>query len=66
MDPCGQFCKFVGDGVDLPLAGVGGAVKADQQYCGDIEVIMANTARVTAELRMKDLLPLPFDGRLLS
>lgn len=38
MDPCGQVCKFVGDGLDLPLAGVGGAVKADQQYCGDIEV----------------------------
>lgn len=36
------------------------------EYCGDIPVIMANTARVTVELRMKDLLPLPFDGRLLS
>ena len=36
------------------------------EYCGDIPVIMANTVDVTAELRMKDLLPLPFDGRLLS
>lgn len=36
------------------------------EYCGDIAVIMANTSRVTVELRMKDLLPLPFDGRLLS
>ena len=35
------------------------------EFCGDVEVIMANTARVTSSLRMKDLLPLPFDRRLL-
>ena len=35
------------------------------EFCGDIEVIMANTTAVTANLRMKDLLPLPFDKRLL-
>lgn len=35
------------------------------EFCGDIEVIMANTTAVTATLRMKDLLPLPFDKRLL-
>lgn len=36
------------------------------EYCGDIPIVMANLTAVTAELRMKDLLPLPFDGRLLS
>ena len=35
------------------------------EFCGDVEVIMANTKSVTALLRMKDLLPLPFDKRLL-
>jgi cytidine deaminase len=35
------------------------------EFAGDIEVVMANLRRETARLRMKDLLPLPFDGRLL-
>ena len=35
------------------------------EFCGDVEVIMANTTEVTALLRMKDLLPLPFDKSLL-
>jgi cytidine deaminase len=35
------------------------------EFCGDIEVIMANMTSVSASLRMKDLLPLPFDKRLL-
>lgn len=35
------------------------------EFCGDVEVIMANTSQVTSALRMKDLLPLPFDKRLL-
>jgi cytidine deaminase len=36
------------------------------EFCGDIAVIMANMTSVTASLRMKDLLPLPFDKRLLK
>ena len=35
------------------------------EFCGDAEVIIANTKEVKAVLRMKDLLPLPFDNRLL-
>ena len=31
------------------------------EFCGDAEVIMANTTEVKALMRMKDLLPLPFD-----
>ena len=38
LDPRRQVSEFVGDGVDLPLAGFGGAVEADQQYGGDVEV----------------------------
>ncbi len=35
------------------------------EYCGDIPVVMANLTAVTATLQLADLLPLPFDGRLL-
>ena len=36
------------------------------EFAGDIEIVMANLRRETARLRMKDLLPLPFDRRLLG
>jgi cytidine deaminase len=36
------------------------------EFCGDIEVILANLERTTATLRLSTLLPLPFDGRLLE
>jgi cytidine deaminase len=36
------------------------------EYCGDIEVILANLEGTTATLRLADLLPLPFDARLLE
>jgi cytidine deaminase len=36
------------------------------EYCGDIEVILANLERTTATLRLSALLPLPFDARLLE
>jgi cytidine deaminase len=35
------------------------------EFCGDVEVVIANLTAVTATLRMKDLLPMPFDRRLL-
>ncbi len=36
------------------------------EFCGDIEVIMANLTSVGARYQMKDLLPLPFDKTLLG
>jgi cytidine deaminase len=36
------------------------------EYCGDIEVILANLEAPTATLRLADLLPMPFDARLLE
>jgi cytidine deaminase len=36
------------------------------EYCGDIDVILANLERTTATLRLSELLPLPFDSRLLE
>jgi len=35
------------------------------EYCGDIPVVMANLTKVTARHQMRELLPLPFDGRKL-
>jgi cytidine deaminase len=35
------------------------------EFCGDVDVIIANLAEVKAALKMKDLLPMPFDKRLL-
>jgi cytidine deaminase len=35
------------------------------EFCGDVPVVLANLTTVTATLPMKDLLPLPFDRRLL-
>jgi cytidine deaminase len=36
------------------------------EYCGDIPVVMANLNIVTGQHQMRELLPLPFDGRLLK
>ena len=36
------------------------------EYCGDIEVILANLSEVKRRMRLSQLLPLPFDARLLE
>ena len=36
------------------------------EYCGDIEIIMANLQRPTRTLQLAQLLPMPFDNRLLK
>jgi cytidine deaminase len=36
------------------------------EFCGDIEIIMGNLTKETARFRLQDLLPMPFDGRLLK
>ena len=36
------------------------------EFCGDIDVILANLTRDMGHHRLKDLLPLPFDARLLG
>lgn len=36
------------------------------EFGGDLEVILANTTEVCGLYRMRDLLPLPFDARLLD
>jgi cytidine deaminase len=36
------------------------------EFGGDLEVVLANLRRVTGRYRLADLLPLPFDARLLT
>jgi len=36
------------------------------EFCGDIDVILANLTEDKGHHRLKDLLPLPFDARLLG
>jgi cytidine deaminase len=36
------------------------------EYCGDIEVLLANLSGIQRRLRLSELLPLPFDARLLK
>jgi cytidine deaminase len=36
------------------------------EFCGDIDVILANLTTDMGHHRLKDLLPLPFDARLLG
>ena len=36
------------------------------EYCGDVEVVLANLKEVKRRLRLSELLPLPFDARLLD
>jgi cytidine deaminase len=35
------------------------------EYCGDVPIVLANLDRVTGEFALRDLLPHPFDSRLL-
>jgi cytidine deaminase len=35
------------------------------EICGDVEVVLVNLQGVTESMRLKDLLPRPFDGSLL-
>jgi cytidine deaminase len=35
------------------------------EYCGDIDVVLANLSEVKRRIRLSQLLPLPFDARLL-
>jgi len=36
------------------------------EYCGDIPVVLANLQKISGRHQMRDLLPLPFDARLLT
>jgi cytidine deaminase len=49
----------------LPTPPCGACRQIIWEFCGDVDVILANMDEVKAHLHMRDLLPLPFDRRLL-
>ena len=49
----------------LPTPPCGACRQIIWEFCGDIDVIIANLTEVKLTLRMKNLLPLPFDKSLL-
>jgi cytidine deaminase len=51
---------------DAPTPPCGPCRQILWEFGGDLEVVLANLRRITGRYRMKDLLPLPFDGRLLK
>ena len=50
---------------DAPTPPCGACRQIVWEFAGDIEVVLANLARETARHQMHDLLPVPFDSRLL-
>jgi len=51
---------------DAPTPPCGACRQILWEFGGDLEVILASLTEIKATLRMKDLLPLPFDRRLLK
>jgi cytidine deaminase len=51
---------------DEPTPPCGACRQILWEFGGDLEVILANLTTVSATYRMRDLLPYPFDGRLLE
>lgn len=51
---------------DAPTPPCGPCRQILWEFAGDIEVVLANTRRITGRHRLADLLPLPFDRRLLT
>ena len=51
---------------DAPTPPCGACRQLLWEFCGDIPVTLANLERVTGRHTLGELLPLPFDGRLLS
>jgi cytidine deaminase len=51
---------------DAPVPPCGPCRQLLWEYCGDIEVLLANLHGPTGRHRLSELLPLPFDNRLLK
>ena len=51
---------------EVPTPPCGACRQLLWEYCGDIEIILANPAGITGRHRLAELLPLPFDSRLLK
>jgi cytidine deaminase len=52
--------------VTLPAAPCGACRQILWEFGGDLEVILANLRRVSGRHRLSELMPLPFDARVLK
>ncbi len=50
---------------EVPTPPCGACRQIIWEFCGDVPVILANLTTVSGTHQMHDLLPMPFDGRLL-
>jgi cytidine deaminase len=50
----------------LPTPPCGACRQILWEFCGDIEIILGNLSQETGRYRLKDLLPLPFDGCIMG
>ena len=50
---------------DAPTPPCGACRQLLWEYCGDVPIVLANLTRIAGEHQLADLLPLPFDARLL-
>ena len=51
---------------DAPTPPCGACRQILWEFCGDVDVILANLTAIKDRRRLAELLPLPFNGRLLS
>lgn len=58
-------CVVVAD-TEAPTPPCGACRQLLWEFCGDIDVILANLTEVKGTHRMRELLPLPFDASLLQ
>lgn len=52
--------------VAVPAAPCGACRQILWEFGGDLDVILANLRRIAGRHRLRELLPLPFDGRVLK
>ena len=50
---------------DRPTPPCGACRQLLWEYCGDVEILLANLRQETGRVRLADLLPMPFDRSLL-
>jgi cytidine deaminase len=51
---------------DRPTPPCGACRQLLWEYCGDVEIVLANLHQETGRVRLADLLPMPFDRSLLT
>jgi cytidine deaminase len=62
----GFTCIVIVADTEAPTPPCGPCRQLLWEYCGDIDVILGSLQNLTGQFRLSDLLPMPFDRRLLE